>query len=703
MKNECFVPYGEGGFERADRRAKNGSRAGFYPRLALSNMKKNANIYFPYLLAGCLLSGLYYMILAVGEMVADSGMTGGAEMMFLLEMCAGLCIVIMFLILFYINSFVMKRRKRELGLYCILGMEKKHLCLLLFWEVLAAAGIGIVGGIAFGALFSQLMFLVLLKLIRIPAKLVFSVPLASVGKTAVVFGIGYLATYLYDWGVIRRTDPIGLLRSRQEGEREPKTKWLTALAGVVTLAAGYGLACRVRTVSEGLWSFFPAAFLVIIATYCLFQAGSIVFLKFLRKRKGFYYRPENFISVSGMLYRMKQNAAGLATICILSTALLVVLCSCVTLYAGEEDMLRGLFPREYKLTVKLALQDMSDEEALLAQNTQEEEILASFHALAQENGVEITEDYSLFTVWWMADQQDNHFDSNALSDRARDFDVEKMISLTLLSLEDYNAMTGGREELAENEAILIAPDGEEWETVFISGQEFAVKGRAVQPDGFPMDIMNQDMFSSCIVVLPDKRAMLRLRDEDSSLYSLNLYYLFDLEGEKGAQEAFEKQAPGRIEAAGTKWFENRSTQREGFYLLYGSILFIGLLFVVLFLLATALIIYYKQVTEGYDDRERFEIMEKVGMRDTEIRRAIGKQVMIVFFLPLLTAIVHICVAARVLRMFLAILGLTNGRVFWIGMAVCCLIFGLVYFAIYRLTSRVYYRIVHAGRENFAGV
>lgn len=693
MKNEAFMPSQTAAPKSAGHRTK-GGKAGFYPRLAVSNMRKNANIYLPYLLAGCLLSGLYYMILAVGEMVADSGMSGGAEMMFLLEMCAGLCIVIMFLILFYINSFVMKRRKRELGLYCILGMEKRHLCLLLFWEVLAAALISIVGGIAFGALFSQFMFLLLLKLIRIPAKLVFAVPLTSVGKTAAVFGAGYLATYLYDWGVICKTNPIGLLKSRQEGEREPKTKWLTALVGAVTLAAGYGMACKVSTVSEGLFAFFPAAFLVIIATYCLFQAGSIVLLKFLRKRKGFYYRPENFISVSGMLYRMKQNAAGLATICILSTALLVVLCSCVTLYAGEEGMLRGLFPREYKLTVRPAFEDMSDAGVLLAQNAQEENILVSLHSLAEENGVEITEDYSLFTVWWMADQQDNHFDSNVLSDRARDFDVEKMISLTLLSLEDYNAMTGGAEALGENEVILISAEEERRESIFINGQEFTVKKQALQLEGFPMDIMNQDMFRSCIVVLPDKTAMLRLRGEDASLYSMNWYYLFELEGEAGAREAFGNQAYGRIDVAGTKLFDNRSTQREGFYLLYGSILFIGLLFVCLFLLATALIIYYKQVTEGYDDRERFEIMEKVGMRDIEIRRAIGKQVMIVFFLPLVTAIVHICVAARVLRMFLAILGLASSRVFWTGMAVCCLIFGIVYFVIYRLTSRVYYRIVH---------
>lgn len=692
MKNEVFDPSAKAAFSNAKQKCV-GSIA-FYPNLALANMKKNANIYFPYLLAGGLLSGLYYMILAVGEMVADSGMSGGAEMMFLLEMCAGLCIVIMFLILFYINSFVMKRRNRELGLYCILGMEKRHLNMLLFWEVLASAVISIVGGIFFGMLFSQFLFLVLLKLVQIPAKLTFTIPLVSVGKTACVFGIGYFVTYLYDCMVVCKTDPINLLKSRQDGEREPKTKWLTALFGAVAMTAGYGMALKVKNPSEGLLIFFPAAFLVIIATYCLFLAGSIVFLKFLKSRKNFYYRPENFISVSGMLYRMKQNAAGLATIAILSTALLVVLSSCVTLYAGEEGMLNGIYPREYKVTMKL--QDVFDAGQAARQNRLEAKNIAALYALAEETDVEIVDDYSIFTVWWIADKRENHFGSNAPAGGMGDYDVEKMVSLALIPLESYNAMTGEQETLSENEVIYIAPETKRQETVFIGEKEFQVKRQLWELEEYPCDSMNQDMFGSCIMVVPDELSALQLRGGGDGSDSVRWYYLFDLRGEQDAVESFWGQVCDRIDTARTLWLENRSEDRRSFYLLYGSILFIGLLFVCLFLLATALIIYYKQVTEGYDDRERFEIMEKVGMRDTEIRRAIGKQVLIVFFLPLVTAIVHICVAARVLRMFLAVLGLTSGRVFWIGIFVCCLIFGLVYFMIYRLTSRVYFRIVHGG-------
>ncbi len=699
MTNESFALEGVGGggkmYAKSPGRIRRG--AAFYMRLAVSNMKKNANIYFPFLLAGALLSGLYYMLLAVGEMAVNSGMKGAAEMAIILEMCSGLCIFVMFLILFYINSFVMKRRKRELGLYCILGMEKRHLNLLLFWEVLLSALLSIAGGIVSGILFSQLLFLVFLKLLQIPAVLSFMIPLASVGNTLAVFGTGYLATLLYDWWVIHRTNPVELLRSRQEGEREPKTKWITFLAGTAALVCGYGLALRVRTISEGLFIFFPAALLVIIATYCLFQAGSIVLLKFLKKRKKFYYRPQNFIAVSGMLYRMKQNAAGLATIAVLSTALLVVLSSSVTLYSGEEAVLAKMFPREYKIEVRPNSQNISGISAnkRAADTAYEKEIRKSLQELAQKTGVSIVNDYGVSGVWWMAEKEGNQFDENALTSvRDVTMDVEKINSFTMITLEDYNGMTGQRQTLEADEVIYISSDPEPFSTVSIKGREFAVKEQKAELKELPSDAVNQDMFGNYAVVVPDRLTLMQLRGEEASAESFGWQYLFDLEGDGQAQQEFIGQALICLSLDGQIRLENKSEQREGFYLLYGSILFIGLLFVCLFLLATALIIYYKQVTEGYDDRERFVIMEKVGMRDVEIRRAIGKQVLIVFFLPLVTAVLHICVAAKTLQMFLIVLGLSDGQLFWKCIGICCLIFGAVYYAIYHLTSKVYYRIVH---------
>ncbi len=666
----------------------------FYPRLALSNMKKNAGIYFPYLLAGVLLSGLYYTVLAVGQMAMESGMKGAAEITILLEMCAALCIVFMLLILFYINSFVMKRRKRELGLYCILGMEKRHLCLVLFWEVFFAAFFGILCGILFGVLFSQLMFLVLLKMLKIPAMLVFATPFRAVAKTGAVFCAGYLVTVLYDWWVIAKTKPIDLLKSRAEGEREPKSKWLMTLVGVAAMAAGYGLALGVETPSEGIFAFFPAAFLVIIGTYCLFLAGSIVFLKFLKRRKSFYYRPENFISVSGMLYRMKQNAAGLSTIAILSTALLVVLSSSVALYAGEEGILNGMFPREYKLEVRQEEETVQTDAQKRAADSfaWQNGVMETLQTLAQETGAALSDAYSVVSVWWISEKSGTHFDRNVLADPDRKIVLEEMSSITMLSLEDYNMMTGEGESLSSGEVIFVAPKGEEPEEISLLGTPFHVKKHLAKLPQLPKDsVMSEDMFGSYIVVAPDRVTMMQLQSGDHTTERLSCQVLFELEGDGRTKEAF----LARVSDSFGCRVEEKSAQREGFYLLYGSILFIGLLFVCLFLLATAIIIYYKQVTEGYDDRERFVIMEKVGMRDTEIRKAIGKQVLIVFFLPLVTAVIHICVAARVLKMFLTMLGLGNSELFWQCILVCCLLFGVVYFTIYRMTSRIYYRIVRA--------
>lgn len=662
----------------------------FYPRLALSNMKKNGGIYLPYLLAGILLSGLYYMVLAVGDMVAHSKMKGAGEMRAILEMCSWLCIIIVFLILFYINSFVMKRRKRELGLYCILGMEKRHLCVLLFWEVLFSAMISMTGGFLFGALFSQFMFLVLLKLVQIPAQLTFAIPLSAMGSTAAVFLFGYLATLLFDWITIVKTNPIELLKSRQEGEREPKTKWLTALLGTVTLAAGYGIAMNTRNASEGLFFFFPAALLVIIATYCLFQAGSIVLLKFLRKRKGFYYRPENFISVSGMLYRMKQNAAGLATIAILSTALLVVLSSAVSLYIGEEGKLLSFFPREYRLLTKP--ESLNAQELPVHVNRTagdwEKKVSAFLEETAAEYEVRLTDGYDLFTTWWTAAKTGNRFDSTQSF-----LPGDEMVALILIPLADYNEMTGSKERLEPGEILYIASSAADTAEIVIDGNPFRVKKQAPYPEKMPSVALNQGVMPAYIAVVSDMNELVRLYSGVPA-GAVEHYTVFDLEGDQEAKNAFAGQIPFRFSLGGSMRFESRTEYREQFYLLYGSIMFVGILFSCLFLIATVLIIYYKQVTEGYDDRERYQIMEKVGMRDTEIRGAIKKQVLLVFFLPLAAAVTHICVAARVLRLFLSILGLTDQILFWSCIAACCVLFSIIYYGVYRMTSKVYYKIVH---------
>ena len=320
-------------------------RRNFNIRMALTNIKNNQNIYLPYFMAASLIVMLFYSLRSVSFMVANSTAAGGVTMSAMLQMSSWICGILSLVILFYVNSFIMKRRKKEFGLYSILGMEKRHIALVMAWEVLITGAIGIFCGIVLGALFSQLLFLLLLKIVGLPVALEFVIPFQE-AATFVLFGIGFLILLGYDVISVCRTDPIALLRSEKEGEREPRTKWPLAALGFVTLGAGYWLALTVKTPSDALTVFFPAVLLVIIGTYCLFVAGSILILKLLRRNKNFYYQPKNFISVSGMMYRMKQNAVGLSNICILSTCVLVTLSSTVSLFIGEEDILRARYPRQ---------------------------------------------------------------------------------------------------------------------------------------------------------------------------------------------------------------------------------------------------------------------------------------------------------------------------------------------------------------------
>lgn len=649
----------------------------FYPRLALTNMKKNREIYGPYLCAGGLMAGLLYILHAVGIMVEDSRMAGGDIMQFMVAVCFNLCIVFVFLILFYINSFVMKRRKRELGLFCVLGMEKRHLGFVLFWEVVFGMTASLLAGIAGGALFSQAMFMLLLKLVGLPARLMFTVPLQSVGQTCLIYGVCFTAVLAYDLVNVSRTNPIDLLHSSQEGEREPETRWVTAVLGAVFLAGGYGLAATARTSSGALSAFLPSVLMVMAATYCLFQAGSVLILKTLRKNKRFYYKPENFVAVSGMIYRMKQNAAGLAGICILSTAVLLTLSTCASLYVGEEDILRTQYPREVSLFAG-------------AGETSPEAIKGAAEALAGKNGCELVN---------MQDFHQSNYRTQYGSDRyvaAPAYDATDTM-VYLMPLADYNRLNQENRELAPDEALYYSPSFAQGETADLWGTKYRLKGEITTFDvswlqGFATPV-DQVLF-----VVPELKDMYRLAEaydslspSESSKPRVSYLCRFDLSGSPQGKEAFETHIAAEIPGIYNSMARNQI--KAEFYQLYGSILFVGIFFIALFLTATVLIIYYKQITEGYDDRERFKIMEKVGMSAAEVRRTITRQVLMVFFLPLGMAVIHILVAFTPMCSMLTMFSMRNTRLFAAFTALSILVFGVVYLLVYRLTARTYFKIV----------
>lgn len=649
----------------------------FYSRIALLNIRNNKNIYLPYLLAGSLIVMLFYSLRSVCAMVVSGNVAGGATMGAMLQMSSWICGLLSLAILFYINSFIMKRRKKEFGLYSILGMEKRHICLVMIWEVLFAGAASILCGILLGALSGQLLFLLLLKIVGLPAALQFQIPFGEVAATVILFGFGFFLLLFYDVISVCRTDPIALLRSDKVGEREPKTKWAIALLGFLTLGAGYLLALTVQSPSDALTVFFPAVLLVILGTYCLFVAGSVLFLKLLRKKKSFYYKPKNFISVSGMMYRMKQNAVGLANICILSTCVLVTLSSTVSLFMGEEDILRVQYPRQIMTSCIIETAQSGPE------------LVQAARRHAERYGVSPQNDVGYANLNYPAGYKDGSITaSNVFTGSVYEVDV--------ITLEDYNRIMGTGLSLEQDEAAIAVFQMEvNTDKIWLEGTAYQIRERLEMPDF----LGRMSGYPGVLAILPDlshlESLVQRMEGVDGGRYNLLYYYNYDLSGEVPAafyttlREDLLKTVPRLLRTG------SMDTAREDFYQIYGSLLFVGIFFIALFLIATVLIIYYKQITEGFDDHDRFRIMRNIGLSDREIRSTINKQVLMVFFLPLGMAVVHIAVAFPVLCKLLLAFNMANQTLF-LGCTVCViLLFALSYYAVYHKTSKTYYRIVQA--------
>lgn len=653
----------------------------FYSRLALTNIRKNRNIYLPYLLAGALITAIYYILSSVAIMARDSGMEGSGHVHEMLGVSAGVCGVLSLAVLFYINSFVMKRRGKEFGLYSILGMGKRHISLVILWEVLLTALVSIVGGIAGGALLSQLLFLILLRMVKAPVSLTFQIPLSSVFSTALLFCAGFLIVLGADIISVWRRNPADLLRSASQGEREPKPRRLLAVLGVLLLGSGYAVAWSAKTPYDSMNLFLPAVLLVIAGTFLLFIAGSISLLKLMRGKKDFYYRPGNFIAVSGMLYRMKQNAAGLANICILSTCVLVTLSSTVCLFLGEEDLLLARFPRQ--IQAECVMEGEKDD--VLLREAMEKQ--------AGEYGFAVENDVGYLQLDYAARRERDSF-------FGQPFYTMDSWHVRCVTIADYNTLTGREESLLPGQA-LVWTHGDPLESAaleLMGGIRYDVAGTAELPVFF--DDLTA-MGNGLLAVLPDsgdlKKLLPLLNEMDEKSYSIQYQYHCDVAGDPERLPAFYAAMGDALRQAVPHLgsIDTIDAARNDFYQVYGSLLFVGIFFVTLFLIATVLIIYYKQITEGFDDRERFQIMEKVGMSKEEVRGAIKKQVLLVFFLPLGMAILHVAAAFRALCQILLIFQMTNTGFFAGCVLVTAVLFSGLYFVVYRLTARTYFRIVQS--------
>ena len=662
----------------------------FFPKMAAGNLVRNRRFVFPYLLTGLITVAMFYNMTFLAFHKEINNMPGGATIPTIMSLGTGVVGIFAVIFLLYTNTFLMKRRQKEIGLYNILGMSKGHIALVMLWETFYTCLITIAGGLLLGILLSKLILLLLYKVLFFTVSFGFTVNWQSVGTTALLFAAINLAALLINLLHVRLSKPVELLKGGSVGEKEPKTKLLLVLLGLVTLGAGYFIALTTEAPLQALMLFFLAVILVIVGTYCLFTAGSIAFLKAMKRRKDYYYQPKHFIGVSGMLYRMKQNAVGLANICILSTMVLVMISTCVCLYIGTGDALNAMYPHDIiysqswqdsgnrsKEEVRVQIQEALDKAGMVPTHVQEMDQLTSVNSMLEGSTLGLVDPEANFS------------------------DLSNTVTTLITTAESYRQMTGTALDLAPGEVALNASeDHEDWQTVTFLDLTFSVKEWLPEPPDLFVEGYSDQYLFLVVAGEDDLEAIyqqqLQAKDGEIGLVSKIYWgYSMDFDGATKDQitRLYDLLLGNVLTDAGDGSFSCRDVQESEFYALYGGLLFLGLFLGLLFLMATVLIIYYKQISEGYEDKERFAILEKVGMSQQQVRTAIRSQVRMVFFLPLLGAIIHLAASFKMISKLMAALGLQNIPLF----ALCCAgtvaVFAVGYFIIYHLTARTYYKIV----------
>ena len=669
-----------------------------YPRLAWQNIKGDRRFFAPYFLALLGNVAAFYIMTALA---VDPGMSQLHGAMYVQSFCfMGMFIAAVFsaVFLLYVNGFLMKQRKKALGLYNILGMGKSHIAAVLFFETLFVGGAGIVCGLLTGLLFHKLVTLALYKLLRFAVPFGFAISWDAMARTAVLFGVLIGLTLLSNLNKVRVSKPIELLYGGQVGEREPRTKWFMTLLGVLTLGAGYYIALRTTNGMEAIAFYFVAVFLVIIGTYCLFTAVSIFVLKALRRNKRFYYKTSHFIGVSGMLYRMKQNAVGLANICILSTMVMVMVSGTLSLYLGTQDIVDRQAPSDLTVLVRYDPDEAEPFDPAAMLRFQE--------GFIQDQGYSVSEDliYSSFTFTVGRLPDGSYTTENDLVTLGT-----AITTIQVLTQDAYAAATGVSLGLEAGE---VAFGGEEdvltihWGTLEGAGS-FGRSDLTVAQHLEESLSADAAVSDTSTLVVADTAALMELYEkqkeaygEDSSWMEWQASFSVDATDEelRAVQQAYNQYVRDDAVFAGTgKWWSCGWTLRcdveADAYGLAGGFLFLGIFLGTIFLMATVLIIYYKQISEGYEDKARFEIMQKVGLSREEVRASIRSQVLMVFFLPIAVAAIHILFDFNMVEKLLTLFQVYNTTLTALCTLGTVLVFFLVYGAVYLLTARTYYKIV----------
>lgn len=673
-----------------------------YPKLAWQGIRKNAETYLPYLLMGILMVGVSYIMNYLTRPALMGALSMGGTTLMVLQMGKIVISVFSVIFLYYCNSFLIRRRMKEFGLYNILGMGKGNIARVMLWETLLTALLVFAGGLLLGLSLSRLVEMALINLLHadytVPMELFYP---DGVTWVLLLFGGIYVLILLANLLRMRLSNPVALLKSENTGEKPPKANWFFGLIGLLILLSAYYVAAVSQSPLEALIFFFIAVLMVIVATYLLLVSGSVTLCRMLRRNKRYYYQTRHFISVSAMAYRMKRNGAGMATICILCTMVLVILTSTVCLYGGTDSMVDAICPQDINLTIGLEARDSEenwkrlDAMQQMALDVTEEmgltpENITSQRALVATGKVQ-NGDYGIIT------------DADSLK--------ANVLELTVYPLSVYEQATGETVTLADRELLYASfKTNEAFSSMSFYGSAPYRMIRAEKE--LPKRLLSADYRSAwgCLVVFTNDAeafhseitALVGEKSGEAMMMDrLALHFDLASEADTDTQEKLVKTLRSEaMKSTGKDFYgmsslsvDTRALCRMDYLSLFGGLFFLGMVLGPLFSIAAVLIMYYKQICEGYEDAERFAVMRKVGLTDAEIRRSVNSQVLTVFFAPLLMAGLHMMFAMPMIRLILGAFGLHNDSLFYgIGIG-CYVVFAVIYALMYLLTSRRYYRIV----------
>lgn len=667
-----------------------------YAKLAFDGIRKNRQMYFPYIMTCVAMVTMYYIMsfLQISDALDNSFGSGTIRM--ILGLGTWVIAIFSSIFLFYTNSFLIRRRKKEFGLYNILGMGKRNIAVILFFETLIVYVFSLVTGLLIGIAFSKMAELALAHAIKGEINYRITLSLHAIYMAVILFGCIFILLFINSIRQVRHSSAVSLLKSENVGEKPPKGNVLLGVLGILLIVSGYCISVGIDNPVMALMVFFVAVLLVIVGTYLLMIAGSVMFCRLLQKNKGYYYKPEHFVSVSSMVYRMKRNGAGLASICILATMVLVMISSTTTLYTNSEDMLHIHYPSEINVRMQYSILD----EGVLGDI---ESVRGEIENICRENGVEPINvvSYSTATITGQIQGTLVETDRTAVNEWTT-VSLSDVAMFYFISADDYNRLSGSNVRLNDGETLMISSKfNYKNDTIsFRDGREFTIADRVQKPKDMTTGM--EYLFSVIYLVVPDVGSAVEGLDvlydvTGIQRMSFESYYHFDTGMEKNAQTALSRSLSDEVSSEVHNYdsmvIDDRESNRDDFYSTFGGLFYLGIVLSFVFLTAAVLIIYYKQISEGYEDEKRFDIMQKVGMTKREIRRSIDSQLLTVFFLPLMLAGLHLAFAMPIVSKMLIMFGMANTKMFVITAAASFCVFALFYAVVYKITSNAYYRIV----------